>query len=142
MLYNIKIGRRGKLAILGIIILVVFVLGAMSAKNIILPGQNKVNISGVKVNDFNKMAVEKNNEGDVVFNQSQGFDIAHLSNGSFIISITASPFDTNRKLAEEAFLKNLEITQDEACKLPVQITTPAFANPSQAGTIYKLSFCE
>jgi len=61
---------------------------------------------------------------------------------SFLISIFSSPFDEVRFEAERAFTKSLGISQTEACKLEVSVTTPHFANPEHSGEIFGLSFCE
>ena len=59
----------------------------------------------------------------------------------FFISVVSWPFDEHRLVAEADFLDKLGITDDEACRLNVDETTPAFANPDKAGKTYALSFC-
>jgi len=42
---------------------------------------------------------------------------------------------------EKRFIELLDISEAEACKLDVIITTPQFVNPEFAGEEYYLSFC-
>lgn len=60
----------------------------------------------------------------------------------FKILVTKSPFQQYRLQAEQKFLEQMNLTVEQACKLDVEITTPRFANPQEAGQIYKLSFCQ
>lgn len=60
----------------------------------------------------------------------------------YLITVTESPFDDFRTVAEQGFIKSLGITEEEACGLNVKIATPLFANPDEAGVEYGLSFCE
>lgn len=67
---------------------------------------------------------------------------ANKDSSYYKILITKSPFQQYRLEAEQKFLEQLNITKEKACGLDVEITTPRFANPDQAGQIYKLSFCQ
>ena len=105
--------------------------------------KEKIEISGVNVADF----INESGSGE----QPSFFTIARTADYHFFyipdqelfyISITSYPFDDFRTQAEQQLLHSLGITQEKACMLNVDIATPMFANPAQAGHVYGLSFCE
>lgn len=107
-----------------------------------LPNSKKIDISGIPVNNPYISPTQINAQGDSLMTQASVYELIYLKPfNEFLISITASPFEANRKLAEEAFLKRLGVTEKEACNLKVNITTRASVNPNEAGKKYKLSFC-
>jgi hypothetical protein len=81
-------------------------------------------------------------ENDRIIAENDNFTILYMPQwNNFLISITASPFNTNRQLAEQDFLDKLQLSKDQACKLAVTVSSPYFANPEVAGQIFPLSFC-
>ncbi len=123
-------------------ILAVF-LGIFIAKSEVnKKNPDKIKISDVWVNNFLK---EGKNNKDLFISliRNEDYHIFYIPNKqSFTISITGRGFKDLRVKAEEEFLKILGVSQTEACRLNVHITTPSFANPNEAGKIYSLSFCE
>ncbi len=67
---------------------------------------------------------------------------ANKDSSYYKILITKSPFQKYRLEAEQKLLDELKLSQKKACALDVEITTPRFANPDEAGQVYKLSFCQ
>lgn len=106
--------------------------------------EEKIEISGVKVNNFiSQKTGGENSSGYYTIAQTADFHIFYIPTQElFYVSITSYPFDENRTKAEGGFLTALGIEKEEACKLKVDITTPAYANPDKAGEVYGLSFCE
>lgn len=109
-------------------------------KNTPQPSQEKIEVSGVKINDF----LEKN-EKDASFvsiEKTRHYHVFYIPDQElFYISITSYPFDEHREAAEAVFLEKLGVAKEDACKLNVDITTPSYANPQQAGKVYELSWC-
>ena len=112
--------------------------------------KERIEISGVKVLDFiSKETSSLINQIDQVKSssyytlaQTPDYHIFYFPPDElFFISITSYPFDEHRPVAELKLLEILAISRDEACKLNVDITTPAYANPDNAGEVFKLSFC-
>lgn len=102
----------------------------------------KIEISGIEVNDFYKESESAGELGEVLFVNKPEYNITYYPlDDAFLIIITRYPFDEIRPSAEEEFLKALGINKTDACKLSVYITTPSFANPDRAGEVYELSFC-
>jgi hypothetical protein len=114
-----------------------------SKPKIVVSEKDKIKISSVTMNNFTKDA-EVISRGEVLrFEENDEFHIiARTKEGQFMISILGSPFMEMRLKAEEALLRKLNITEEEACKLDVIITTPIFANEAESGKNYGLSFCE
>lgn len=111
----------------------------------------RIEISGVSVADFiNKQSLSIPNKSDkkvqpsfYTIAKTADYNIFYIpADELFFISVTSYPFDEHRAVAQQELLKKLEITQEDACKLNVDITTPSYANPDKAGEIYGLSFCE
>ena len=100
----------------------------------------RVEISGVFVKDF--FEDNAHQKPHITLSRTKDYHIFYIPDQEvFFISIVSYPFDDHRIFAEEDFLDKLGITEKEACKLNVNITTPSFANPDKAGTTYGLSFC-
>ena len=100
-------------------------------------------INNTEIKNVYKNAIDINDVGDVVFSETDSSQLVyHPKDNFFLISILDSPFESARLAAEQQFLQSLEISESEACKLNVSVTTPRFANPEEAGRNYKLSFCK
>lgn len=107
------------------------------------PDEDKIELSDVRLDNPYKKTGDVNNYGDVTFVKDPNFEIVYFGQtNQFLISVIGSPFYQKRVLAENQFLSSLGISQDDACKLNVIITTPRHANPNEAGKNYSLSFCE
>ena len=107
------------------------------------PKGPSIKISDVEVENFYNKEVNTNTRGDTLFVDKGDYQIMYFAKEErFLISILGSPFDKIKGVAEKEFLLILSISEEEACKLSVSITTPYFANPKKAGVDYKLSFCE
>lgn len=103
----------------------------------------KILISDISVNNFTKSVKKINQNGDMLVEDSGTYQIVYFpSTSQFLLSIQQSPFEKYRIEAETALLNLLGINKTQACKLDTVITTPFFANPDEAGQLYKLSFCE
>lgn len=93
------------------------------------------------VSDFTKHPQQVLGDTTVI-QQSDNFGIVYFSKDqSFLITILAQPVQQNRDAAEQALLKQLQISQADACKLTVALTVPADVDQALAGNDYGLSFC-
>ncbi len=107
-----------------------------------IPTGERIDVSGVSVKNPYASAVQLTAQGDSLMEEASEFRLIYLKPfNKFLISIKSSPFEENRQKAERAFLERLEISENEACNLPVEISTTASINPNEAGQIFKLSFC-
>lgn len=105
--------------------------------------KQRIEISGVKVADFIDKTSQDITPSYYTIAQSSDYHIFFMpADELFFISITSYPFDEHRGIAEQKLLEVLAITEEDACKLNVDITTPAYANPDKAGEVFKLSFCK
>lgn len=115
---------------------------ALPTKNIpLLPTGATIESSGVKVNNPFINAKDYTIRGDALTTDTETYSIVYLKDfDEFIISIKTEPFDQNREVAEEEFLRRLGITQIEACNLKVSVMPPI--NKNELTQKYRLSFCE
>ena len=105
--------------------------------------KERIEISGVKVADFINQIGQGKSPSYYTLTQTPNYHIFYIqADELFFISITSYPFDEHRPVAEQKLLEVLEIGEDDACKLNVDITTPAYANPDKTGEVYELSWCE
>ena len=105
--------------------------------------KNTVSVSNISMDNFAKDAELIPGNKALIFEEHDDWHILfHSKNELFLISIIGSPFSEKKHHAEQTFLYELGITEEEACKLNVVITTPMFANPDESGKNYPLSFCE
>lgn len=102
----------------------------------------KINISGVEVNNFLDGGTVINNNKDTQFIKTSEYQVIYLPQfNQFIITILSTPFLTVRQTAEEEFLQKTGVTQEQACRLDVTIGTTYDVDPINAGTNFPLSFC-
>jgi len=105
--------------------------------------EKTIEISGVKMKDFTNGIERADQQSYITLSRTKDYHIFYIpSQTVFFVSIVSYPFDTYVAIAEADLLDKLSIPEKEACKLTVDITTPAFANPDKAGKTYDLSFCE
>lgn len=102
----------------------------------------RIEISGVFVTNFFNQTGQDDSSGYFTLAQTPDYHIFYFETDNlFYISITSYPFEEHRGIAEQKLLELLAIGKTDACKLNVDITTPAYANPDKAGEVYNLSFC-
>ena len=105
--------------------------------------EEKIEISGVEVSNFINESENEKPPSFYTIARTADYHFFYIPDQElFYISITSYPFGDFRTQAEQQLLHSLGITQEKACMLNVDIATPMFANPAQAGHIYGLSFCE
>lgn len=111
---------------------------------LVVPDSDKIEVSETRVNNFYKDAKVINAEGDLRLQSAdKSYSIIYFPKSEqFNISIVKAPFQEIRMTAEEDFVNKMGVDKDELCNLDVVVTTPRFANPEEAGTVYKLSFCQ
>lgn len=103
----------------------------------------KLIVSGVTTNNFIQDAVEKDNAGNYYLVDKPEYQILYMEEfNTFLISILSSPFQKYRFEAESELLNSLGITEEKACKINAEISTPYYANPVESGATYTLSFCD
>ena len=108
------------------------------------PNNDTFDVPGtdIKVHNFYKNNETINPEGDTYVIEKPEYSVSYLPKvGKFMISILTSPFEQIRLQAEQDLLVNLQISEIQACKLDISISTPLFANPDFSGQQYRLSFC-
>jgi hypothetical protein len=78
----------------------------------------------------------------VAVKQTTDYVIAYnVSDSSFAIALLSTPLETARQAAEGAFLSQLGISQQDACKLTVYEGAPASISDQYIGEEFPLSFC-
>lgn len=135
--------------VLGVLVIVVSYFISRQAPGVTEQQQSSVQtgatikLNGVVVNNFLGSAKQINKQGDSALVKTNNYELIYFpKNNSFLISILASPFERNRQLAEAELLRRLNISKEDACKLIIVTTTPAFVNANEAGQNFKLSFCK
>ncbi|MGD1003729.1 MAG: hypothetical protein ABR884_04125 [Minisyncoccia bacterium] len=78
----------------------------------------------------------------VAVSQTTDYVIAYnVSDSSFAIALLSTPLEAARQAAESAFLTQLGISQQDACKLTVYEGVPASVSDQYIGQNFSLSFC-
>lgn len=108
-----------------------------------VPQDDTISIADVEMNNFIKQKGLNNEYGDVELMRGEGFVINYnVRTESFLITILDQPFSIVRLRAEQELLFQLGISEEESCQLDVSITTPRFINPTEAGGVFDLSYCQ
>jgi hypothetical protein len=97
----------------------------------------------VTMNNFYSKAVYiDSNEQTVVIQQTPNYGIFYnISGSSFVITLLSAPLEAAQQAAESAFISNLGISQQDACKLTVYENVPASVSSQYVGQSSSLSFC-
>ena len=97
----------------------------------------------VAVIDFRKHPARvTQDQQTVVIEDKTDFQIVfNVADTSFTINVNVKPFPVVRKDAEAAFLMDLGISKDDACRLSAYEGTTIHVDPNYAGRSFKLSFC-
>lgn len=125
-----------------ILTLLVLILVGITLYYLNLTKNNSSKVEAAKENALSK-TMKVNARGDVLLVDKPEYQIIYFQKeDQFLISILKSPFEAIREEAEDEFLQITKADQETLCKLDVVLTTPSFANPSLAGKIVYLSFCQ
>mgnify|MGYP001562476789 CR=1 FL=1 len=99
-------------------------------------------VSGVKIKDITKVALDTNKNGDLMLANNDRYLISFLKKfNTFIITINSPPFDQVSGEAENFFITSLGIQKDDACRLTVYVNMTKKVDPKKAGLNYNLSWC-
>lgn len=104
------------------------------------PGKSVV--SGVVVNDISKIGRVIDTKGDMVFSDDRRYQVMYLPLYKiFYVTVLEAPFEQNRILAENYFIKTLGITRDQSCRMTVYVDVSEVIDPKKGGKKYNLSWC-
>jgi hypothetical protein len=96
----------------------------------------------VQVNNFYLSNPIVDEGGTLLIEQSENYTITYdPTTGAFWIIINGTPFDSFRNIAEQDFLKLLNISKGDACKLIVSISAPYDPYNPSSFKEFPLSFC-
>lgn len=131
------------IAIIAVIIILTVVMVVYSNKDSAVGGENAV-VFNTKIGEISVQDAFEAREGEyTIIRSSTKFDILfYPKDQSFLITISSTPIDNVKKEAEKTFIEALNITEEQACELPVVIRVPYRIDPAYAGVDYKLSFCK
>lgn len=105
------------------------------------PTLRKIEISGIKTNDFISRPTDLNRDGDVLFLKTSNYEAVYLKKyNQFLLNISSSSVEIINQ-AEEEFLKKLGISKKDACRLDVIVNSPYVPNPNLSMPRKTLSFC-
>jgi hypothetical protein len=99
---------------------------------------------GVTVNNFYQSpgATITQDQQAVIIDNSGDYAITYnVPDSSFAIAILSTPLEAARQAAESAFLNELGISKQDACKLTVYEGVPIGVSDQYPGESFPLSFC-
>lgn len=106
------------------------------------PDENKIELTGIKVNDFTKSPIHTGTAGELLIIQNAQYEITYFpQNIGFLVVILTTDFDTAKSEAENALQVHLGVSKEEMCKLTISITTPRLINPAKAGGNFSVNGC-
>lgn len=96
----------------------------------------------IPVKDFRENILESNSAGEMLLVDEKDYQIVYYSpDQSFLMTLYVLPILETQKKAEDALLRILKITKEEACRLKVSIGVPYQLDPNYIGVRLPLSFC-
>ena len=142
---NIKLNIDKRVLIFFGIVIIVFIFFLASQEpdnlNTLRPSLvvNEDTDDSVGVTDIKEVPAYK---FDVVDQVPSANILYYPEDDAYHIIIKESPFEEARQRAEQKFLADKGLSENEACSMNVFITTSMAINPEQAGKNYNLSFCK
>lgn len=107
-----------------------------------VPQQGDIILDGIAVNDFRETASRITEEGDVILSETPNHQIIfYQSTQEFSLVVKGDNFDTSRDEAEQIFLSQLGLDEENACRIYAQVYIPSTAQNEYAGQVLPLSFC-
>lgn len=107
-----------------------------------IPKEGDLIISGIAVHNFIPDAKIVLPNGDALIKETGQYQIVYTASlEAFLISITDADFPRAWAAAERDFLAILGIDEPNACRLTVEVTTPAAYGNDYSGQVLPLSFC-
>lgn len=144
-----KFKFNSKIILISIVILALglalysFLSGQKGFNPFTTPIPEKIVVSDIPVKNFEADPIVQNDSGDSLIQQNQDFQISFVKQyNQFFVTILNPDFEATRPRAEQVFLNQLGITQQEACKLTVIVGSPIWVNPDLSGQTFGLSFCQ
>lgn len=126
------------LSIILFFIIVLIFLFFNSRNKILISTENK----NIYINNIYKNPIIEYPNKDIVFKDSPAYSMFYNNNEQlFNITILDSDIQKARNEAEKEFIKTLDVTKDEACRLNVNLGIPYNVNAQKSGINYGLSFC-
>jgi hypothetical protein len=97
----------------------------------------------VTVNNFyqNAQTITQDKQAVIIQNNADYAITYNVPDSSFSIAILSTPLEAARQEAESAFLSELGISQQVACKLTVYEGVPISVSDEYPGESFPLSFC-
>ncbi len=96
----------------------------------------------VDIGNVYKNPVEKLSNNGVSFADNSDYYIAYYpEKDDFLVVIKNKDVISAEKKAEDDFIKQLGITEEQACELNVLVTVPFDVNEKYSGGLYGFSFC-
>ncbi len=96
----------------------------------------------VEVMDFRENVLESNSAGEMLLVDEKDYQIVYYApDQSFLMTLYTLPIPETQKKAEDALLRILNISKEEACRLKVSIGVPYQLDPNYIGVRLPLGFC-
>jgi len=97
----------------------------------------------VAVNNFyqNAQTITQDQQAVIIRNSGDYVITYNVPDSSFSIAILSMPLEAARQAAESAFLSELGVSQQDACKLTVYEGVPIGVSDEYPGESFPLSFC-
>ena len=118
-----------------------------TAPSISIPGGDAISLGTAKgivtmVNFYKNADYIDQDQQAVVIKQTSNYSIIYYISGSgFSVTISGTPFQAARQMAETAFLSLLNISTADACKLNVTENAAYPASDPNSNISFPLSFC-
>jgi hypothetical protein len=129
------------LIIFGLITIFIILKNNPATNNV--PGKITVQTpqGSVVVNDYTQNPLATTSDATIIAETSEFQILNYKIDNSFLITLLSAPLKTARTDAENAFLKDLNITQPEACELKTSVVTPNSVDTNYSGRELGMDFC-
>lgn len=115
--------------------------GAPQPDITLAPKNGKVVLYDVDLKDFTQLSTKTAPDGSSILQEKSDYSLKYSpKNGYFNIEFNSIPSQERIVEVEREILQLLEITEDQACRLSIEVLIPSQENPSLKEP-YMLSFC-
>lgn len=95
----------------------------------------------ITVKDYTQHPIATTTDAIIIEQNSQFQILNYKVDNSFLITLLAEPIKKARIDAENAFIKDLNISQNQACALKVSVGVPNAVNSNYSGQELGMDFC-
>ena len=130
----------GVFAIAGVVLILTTKTSSTGTASATIPIQTSQGT--VNVQNYNINPVKTTNDAVIIEENDEYQILNYKTDNSFLITLLLNPLSQSRVDAQAAFIKDLGITQTQACSLKVSVKVPNGVDSDFSGNELGMTYCQ